>query len=146
MSKNKLSAFLSLAVVFVSGAVLGAFAHRLYMVRTVSSNGAVVSPNRGPSPEERKKHLIDELRDVAKLDEQQVAQLNRIYDDTRDRFDQLHKDANAQMRKAWDHQTDEIRSMLRPDQLALFNQWHDKREQERKGRGRREGGPPPPPK
>jgi hypothetical protein len=146
MSKNKLSAFLSLAIVFLSGAVLGAFGHRLYMVKTVSSTGMPSAVNRRPSPEEQRKHLIEELKGVAKLDDQQVGQLNKIYDDTRERFDRVHKQANAEMRAAWDHQTDEIRNMLRPDQLELFNDWHAKREQERKNRGRREGGPPPPPK
>jgi hypothetical protein len=146
MSKTKLSAFLSLAVVFLSGAVMGAFAHRLYMVKTVSSNGITAPANRRPSPEEQRKHLVEELRGVAKLDDQQVVQLNKIYDQTRERFDQVHKKANAEVRQCWDDQTAQIRAMLRPEQLPLFNEWHDKREQERKARARRDGGPPPPQK
>src|SRR5215469_1430945 len=98
MSQTKLSAFLSLAVVFLSGAVMGAFAHRLYMVRTVPANSLSTAPvNRRPTPEEQRKHLIEEVRNVAKLDDQQVVQLNKIYDDTRERFDKAHKKANAEM-------------------------------------------------
>jgi hypothetical protein len=145
MSQNKLSAFLSLVLVFLSGAVLGAFAHRMYVVQSVASQPTTSQPPRRPSPEEQRKHLIEELRSVAKLDDQQIVQLNKIYDDTRERFDAVHKKANTEMRAAWEEQTQEIRKMLRPEQLPLFDEWHAKREQERKNRGRREGGPPPPP-
>ena len=39
MPKYKFSAFLSLLVVFLSGAVVGALAYRLYMVNTVYTTG-----------------------------------------------------------------------------------------------------------
>jgi len=144
--KTKLSAFLALALVFLSGAVLGAFAHRLYMVRTVSmdSPSTTAAPHR-PSPEEIRKHLIEELRTVAKLDDQQVARLDAIYDETRERGDQVHKKLNAEMRAVWEHQTEQIRAMLRPDQVPLYDQWREKREAERKAHNHKEGGPPPPP-
>jgi len=141
MPKSKLSALLSLLLVFFSGAVLGAFAHRLYMVKTVSSGNL---PRR-PTPEEVRKHVTEELRSVANLDDQQMVKLNQIYDETRERSDQLHKKANGEMRAVWDAQTNQIRAMLRPDQLILFDQWHEKREQERKMHNKqREGGSPPP--
>jgi len=140
--KSKLSAFLSLLLVFFSGAVLGAFTHRLYMVKVVSSNVGPVPAKGRPDPEEIRKHVIEEMRSVAKLDNQQVVKLNQIYDHTREQSELVRKKANDEMRSVWDNQTEQIRSILRPDQLALFNDWHEKREQERKMH-RKEGPPPP---
>ncbi|HYW45143.1 MAG TPA: hypothetical protein VE959_19935 [Bryobacteraceae bacterium] len=143
MLKSKLSAFLSLLLVFFSGAVLGAFTHRLYMVKVVSSNSGGPTTARGrPDPEEIRKHVVEEMRGIAKLDDQQVVKLNQIYDHTREQSDQVRKQANAGMRAVWDNQTEQIRAILRPDQLALFNAWHERREQERKMH-RKEGPPPP---
>ena len=134
MPKSKLSAFVSLLLVFFSGAVLGAFAHRLYMVRSVSSNSvAPVSPNnRRPDPEEIRKHLVTEMRDAVKLDNQQVASLNRIFDETRERSDQVHKKLNTEMRGVWDEQVAQIKAILRPDQVTLYDQLRAKHDAERK--------------
>ncbi len=129
MMKTKLSAFLSLLLVFFSGAVLGAFAYRLYMVKAVAS---APRPDRRPDPEELRKHLIDEMRDAVKLDDQQVAKLNRIYDETRERGDQVRKQLNKEMRGVWDRQVDEIRAILRPDQLPMYEQLRLRHERERK--------------
>ena len=75
MPKSRLSAFLSLMIVFLSGALVGAFANRLYMVNTVS---AVKQPKQGPhmTPEEFRKHQVEDLRQKVGLDDQQIAQYN----------------------------------------------------------------------
>jgi len=141
MPKSKLSAFVSIILVFLSGAVLGAFAHRLYMVRTVTSTGLppTAGAGRRPDPEEIKKHLIAEMRDVVKLDDQQVSALNRIYDETKDKSDEIHNKLNAEMRVVWDNQVQQIKAILRPDQIQLFDQLRAKHDAERKARR----GPPP---
>ena len=94
--------------------------------------------------EELRKHVIEDLRESIKLDDQQVAKLNDIYDQTREKSDQVRKKLNAEMRTVWDNQTNEIRAMLRPDQVKLYDDWHEKREQERKAHGKQREGPPPP--
>ena len=143
MPKSKLSALASLLLVFLSGAVLGAFAHRLYMVRSVSSNGPVALPgNRRPDPEEIRKHLVAEMRDVVKLDDQQVSQLNKIYDETREKSDEVRQKANAEMRVVWDSQVEQIKAILRPEQVTLYDQLRAKHDAER--RQHRQGPPPPP--
>jgi hypothetical protein len=146
MVKSKSSAILSVALVFLSGVLVGAIGNRLYMVREVLSNGpgaAVQHPPDRPSPEDRRKHLIDEMRSEVKLDDQQVLQLEKIYDQTREQFAELNKRWNAESRGAWDKQTDEIKAILRPDQVVLFDQLRAKHDAERKARhkGEPKGGP-----
>ena len=49
MVKSRSSAILSVALVFLSGALVGAVANRLYMVNTVSSNYTSTAPaSAGP--------------------------------------------------------------------------------------------------
>jgi uncharacterized protein YneF (UPF0154 family) len=137
MPKSKLSALLSLSLVFFSGAILGAFANRLYMVRTVHSTDR---PNPPHDPQEVRRHLVSEMQQEVKLDDQQVAELNQIYDETREQGDQVRRNANNEMRAVWDTQTAKIKAILRPDQVALYDALrarHDaarKREAERKQR------------
>jgi hypothetical protein len=133
MAKFKLSALISVLVVFLSGALVGAVAQRLYMVTSVSSNAAG-NPSasvRKQSPEDVRKHAIDEMRQRVKLDETQVKQLEEIYDKTRQRFDRLFLNRNAEARALWDEQNDEIRHILHPDQLPLFEQLHAEHEARR---------------
>jgi hypothetical protein len=130
MPKGKLSALLSLVFVFASGVLVGVIGHRLYTVNTVTGSTPARPPR--PDPEEIRRRLVAEMRDKVKLDPQQVTQLNRIYDETRQDFDELHKRANAETHKLWDSQTERIRAILRPDQVPLYEQLRAQREQERK--------------
>jgi hypothetical protein len=115
MSKSKLSAFLTLLLVFASGAVLGAVANRLYMVNTVSG-----TPKR-PTPEEFRRHQVDEMRQRVKVDDTQIASFNQILDQTKAAFDQTHKQYNAANRAIWDEQRNKVRAILRPDQVVLYD-------------------------
>lgn len=133
MPKSKWSALVSLLLVFCSGALVGAVANRLYMVNTVRT-----APPR-LSPEEARKRQVTEMHDRVKLDDHQVELLNQIYDRTRQRFDDLHKQGSQQSRAIWDEQKDEIRAMLRPDQVPLYDQYQKERdEQHRRERERRQ--------
>jgi hypothetical protein len=117
MSKSKLSAFLTLLLVFASGAVLGAVANRLYMVNTVSSGAG-----KRPSPDEIRKRQVEEMRERVKADDAQIASFNQILDQTKASFDQTHKQYNAANRAIWDEQRNKVRAILRPDQVVLFDQ------------------------
>jgi hypothetical protein len=147
MPKSKVSAFISLLLVFFSGAVLGAFANRLYMVRTVFSTGSLQRPGPPHDPQEVRRHLITEMRREVKLDDQQVTELEQIYDQTREQGDQVHRKLNAEMRGVWENQTQRIKAILRPEQVPLYDQLRARheaeREQERKRRQANGGGPPP---
>jgi hypothetical protein len=131
MPKSRLSAFLSLLLVFLSGSLVGVFAYRLYSVNTVQSN----DPRRRPDPEEMRKRQVAEMRDRVKIDDQQVIQYNKILDEMRDQFDQLHRKANAETQALRERQAEKVNAMLREDQRALFAQVraeHAERERKRR--------------
>jgi len=122
MPKSRLSAFLSLLLVFLSGSLVGVFAYRLYSVNTVQSGLNGPGPNRRPDPEEFRKRQVAEMRERVKIDDQQVIQYNKIMDEMRDQFDQLHKKANAETQALRERQAEKVNAMLREDQRPLFAQ------------------------
>lgn len=129
MPKSKVSAFLTLLLVFASGAVLGAVAHRLYMVNTVIAT-------KRPSPEEFRKRQVAEMRDRVKMDDTQVTKFNEILDQTKVQFDQKHEQYNAENRAIWDAQRNQVKAMLRPEQVQLFDQLMAEHDAARKQRAR----------
>lgn len=144
MANTKLSAFLSLLLVFCSGAVVGVFGYRVY-----STSKVVVAPRPAEKqdPEVRRKQLIDEMTREVKLDPEQVVKLQKIYDETRERFDELNKKRNVEARAIWDDQIAQIKNFLRPDQVVLYENLRARKEAEReendRKQGRHKGGPPP---
>jgi hypothetical protein len=102
MKKAGLSAGLYLLLVFLSGAVVGAFSHRLY---TMNSVFAGVSPTK---PDEYRRQYVKEIRSKLSLTDQQVSQLTAILDNTRARY----HDVKAR----WDHQA---KDAARPELKAI---------------------------
>lgn len=144
MAKFKLSALVSLLLVFVSGVLVGAVVQRLYMVTSVSSKVAANLPPAPPkeSPEEVRKRVVAEMKQRVKLDDTQIVQLEAIYDHIGEQFGDLFKKHNAEARALWDKQNDEIRHLLRPDQVPLFEQLRAEHDAAR--RAHHKEGPPPP--
>jgi Spy/CpxP family protein refolding chaperone len=139
MLKTRSSALLSLILVFLSGTLVGAVSYRLYMVNSVASGGA--PPGRGPGkfdPEEVRKRRVQEMKEKVKLDDEQVARLNVIYDNTRVQFDALKKRGDSEAHGLWEKQRDAVRAILRPEQLPLYEQ-HLKELDEMRKRRMREG-------
>jgi len=138
MPKSKLSAFLSLILVFASGALVGAVGHRLYTVNTVASGNVNVShgPGRKTDPEEARRRLLAEMREKVQLDDEQVKKADEIMDATREQFNQLRKSMDEKMKPErnhiWATQIQKTRAILRPEQLPLYDRYRADREAERK--------------
>jgi hypothetical protein len=135
MLKSKFSAFFSLLLVFLSGSLVGAFAYRLVAVNTVLTSGANGPRPSRPDPEEVRRHLVTEMRDRVKLDDQQLAKYNKILDETHEEFDQLHKKANDEARELRERQAEKVNAILREDQKPLNAQLraeHAERERKRR--------------
>ena len=145
MANTKLSAFLSLLLVFCSGAVVGGFGYRVYNTRVAQ---APRPPEKRPSPEQIRKQLVEEMTREVRLDDQQVARLKQIYEETRTRFDDVRNKFDAEGQAIHQEQIDKIKGMLRPDQIPLYDALRTRKEAERAAReaagkqGRRKGGPP----
>jgi len=142
MPKSKLSAFLYLLMVFLSGALVGAFSYRLYMVQSVQSSRGATAPARKADPEEIRRTIVADMRDKIKLDNAQVEQLNKIFDRTREEFDEHHRKWNEEGAKIRDNQVAAIKAILRPDQIALYDKYRAERDAMRK-QHRKGGGPFP---
>jgi len=142
MPKSRFLAFLGLLAIFVSGALCGAFGYRLYLASPVSghnlSPGTAARKGPGSDPEEIRKRLVEEMRQRVKLDDAQIAKLNRIFDDTRAQFDQIHKEMNDRGHAVWDKQVAEVKAILRPDQVPLYDQLRAEHEAARKRRHQQE--------
>jgi hypothetical protein len=143
MPKSRLSAVLSLLLVFLSGGVLGAFTYRLYSINPVQSQKDTGAPPRKLSPEEWRKKYVSDLTAVVKLDAPQIAALNVVLDRTRDEVEKLnekmkleHDAVNEKWhpdREAIHHQqVESVRSLLRADQLPLYEAYRAERERQRK--------------
>jgi Spy/CpxP family protein refolding chaperone len=130
MLKSRSSALLSLLLVFLSGVLVGGFAYRLYNVSVAAG------PNNGKKadPEEARRHIVADMRNRLKLDAHQVDQLQQIFDQTRDQFHQMHDRMNAEGQAIHTSHLERIKTILRADQLPLYDQWRADRERERKER------------
>jgi hypothetical protein len=150
MIKSKFSALVSLILVFVSGAVLGVFAYRLYSAPTVQlTGGNNPPPPQRPSPEEVRKKIVSDLTGKLKLDPDQIARLNAVMDETHEEMEQLRVkskpewDALNDKRKALDdkyrpereaitnRQTEKMNAILREDQRPVYAAWRAERERQR---------------
>ena len=147
MPKTKWSALLTLLMVFLSGGVLGGFAYRLYMVRTTVNGGADRPPQR-PDPEVVKRQKVKEIRETVKLDDAQVAQVDQAYDEARKEFENLEHTRHQNMKSVNDALHTKIRSVLRPEQVPVYDNLLTKWDAERKAhfeKMRQQGTLPPPP-
>ena len=123
--KSSLSAVVYLVLVFLSGALVGAFAYRLYMVGSVSSNAM---PR---SPEEYRKRAIEEMTTRLHLSAEQVSSLHRIYDGTRQRFRELHDKQRPEYRVIENDQYQEILAILTEPQRAEYQKMREERDRRR---------------
>lgn len=140
MPNTKMSAVLSLLLVLLSGSVLGAFVHRLYLVDSVRTTGG----GRGrPSPEELRRLYVSELTKAVKLDSEEVTALKGIMDQAQDEVEKLNAKIRPErdaLREKWRPEreaiqkrlADRINAILRPDQRPLFDSWRAERERQRK--------------
>jgi hypothetical protein len=127
MMRSKLSAALYLALVFLSGSLVGAFAYRLYSANTVS---ATVS--RRLDPVEWRRRYMQEMRSQVRTDADQEAQINQILDETGAAFAQIRAREKQAYQSEQDVQIAKILALLRPDQRPLYAKLRAERAARRK--------------
>lgn len=125
MRRSQLPIVLSMLAVFTSGAVVGAFSHRLYSASSVDA-----APRRSPA-EYRQKYLTD-MKSRLNLEDGQVARLGEALDRTRQRFHEFNEKHNTEISAIHAEQVREIRSMLNPDQQQKYEEYLAERERKRK--------------
>jgi hypothetical protein len=137
MKRAGFSAGLYLLLVFLSGAAVGGFSHRLYTMNTV------LAGQTSAKPDEVRRDFLREMRSRLSLSDQQVAQLTTILDNTRARYhdvkarwDRQAKDAAKPELKAIQvDQVQQIKGILsdtqKPEYETLLAE-REKRHQENK--------------
>jgi hypothetical protein len=126
MANTKLSAFLSLLMVFMSGIAVGGVGYHVY--NNIYS--------RRPSPEQFRNKAINDMVKEVHLDSQQVVLLKQIYEETSVAFGQARAEENAKLhaegQTIHDKQVERIKQILRPDQIPLYDALRQRREAERR--------------
>jgi Spy/CpxP family protein refolding chaperone len=128
-SRWKIAMYVGL--VFVSGALLGAFSHRLYTVSGVSAN----APR---NPEEFRRRYMEEMKTRLKLTPDQVTQLSAILDETRSRVRSTRESIEPEIRKIREEQQEKVHHILSADQRPEYDQMRKEREAEIQRRGPRQ--------
>lgn len=137
MSLSRPAILAYIALVFVSGAVLGVFGDRSYSAYVVSTarTGGPKAPR--PSPEEFAKHRFKVFQDRLKLDEAQAMRIRLIYDETRALYEEQRRNSLPELQKITKDQQDKIFKVLnaeqRPEYEKILKEDEDRR---------RKGGPP----
>ena len=119
-----------LALVFGSGAVVGALSHRMYTVSSVIAKSPA-------SPDEWRKQYMTEMKSRLKLRDEQILRLNILLDETRSRVREVHERHKPEIDVIKSEQTGRVASMLDADQKVEFEKLHKERE-ERQDRERRQ--------
>jgi len=137
MKLTRWTVALYMALVFVCGGVVGAFAHRLYTVSGVSANAAQ------RNPEEFRKRFMTDMKARLQLTDDQAAKLGVIMDETRARFREVRETFEPEMQKIREDQRQRIGELLSPGQQAEWQKIMEERQRRREGKKGREGPPPP---
>ncbi len=128
-----------LSLVFLSGVAVGGLGYHLFRTRS-----AEASARRHLSPEEWRARYVETMRSRLHLTPDQVARLNQILDETREKFQTLEEETikprKSEIIKA---QREAIMAMLTEEQRADYEKLRRERAQRRKKV--REGGKKPHP-
>jgi hypothetical protein len=133
MPKSKVSAFLSVLLVFASGAAMGAVGYRLYVVKTVASSVQLPTKKK-TSPDEMRKRIVSHLKEAVKLNDQQLGEVQKIYDWQGEQFTQINSkyetqvgqeqhEFDQQLHQIHDASVAKIKAILAPDQQPLYDKW-----------------------
>jgi hypothetical protein len=123
MTSPRFSVAASLLAVFLGGVVVGGFGQRLYMAKTVA---ATVSGPR--NADEWRKEYVETLRSRLKLNNQQVARLNVILDETRDQFKAFRERHKEETKAIHDAQVANIEQILDAGQRTEYERFREERD------------------
>jgi Spy/CpxP family protein refolding chaperone len=132
MKRYALPAFY-LLVVFFCGLAVGVFGYRFYELKTVSAN---VTPPPRPTPEEWKRHHLEELKSRLNLTADQVTQISNILEEAHSQMRALMEKNRPEMERIQKNQYARVKALLTPRQATEYDKFHAERE---KRRGERRG-------
>lgn len=133
MKRKTLSTALYVSLVFLSGAVVGGFAHRLYTMNPVLASPA------SPKPDDYRRKYLDEIGSRLSLSAQQLSQVNAILDSTKARYNDVRvkwdKEAKVkakpELKAIHEDQVHKIKEILSETQQAEYDKFRAEREKRR---------------
>jgi hypothetical protein len=124
MAQTRLSASIYLVLVFASGILVGIVSHRLYVTSTVAANNTPPAPR---TMEEVRKRYLADLRAKVGLNGTQISSVNSILDETKRKFDELHRQERPLRDKIQQEQVESIRALLNDGQRTAYEAWRAER-------------------
>lgn len=137
MKRSTLSIAFYLMLVFASGIVVGAFGFKLYTAREVSA--ARLTPQGRVNPEDFRRRYSSELSSRLQLDGTQQKRLQEILDEAKAQFRAFNARTRPEAEKIKQNQREQIRAMLKPDQVPEYEKFLAERAQRDRDREREKG-------
>ena len=125
MVRTRLSTAMYLAMVFGSGAVMGAVAHRLYETGSVNAGSAAPQTSA-----EFRKRYFEQMRKWG-VTEAQIEQIRVVLDDGKKKFDELHAKEKPLRDQIQQDHVESVRAILNDQQRAQYDEWRAGRERHR---------------
>jgi uncharacterized membrane-anchored protein YhcB (DUF1043 family) len=122
VARTRLRIGFYILLVFVSGVLVGAVSHRLYVTSTVRA-----TTNSPRTLDEVRKNYLADLRARVGVNDQQIAKVNAILDDTKRKFDDLHRSTMPARDRIQQEQVDAISAVLTPEQKVAYDNWRAER-------------------
>jgi len=135
MNLSRPAIALYMALVFVSGAVLGVFGDRVYSATTIAKSKS--APKR--TAEEFRKDYLKFMKTRLNLTDDQITKLGLILDETRAKMDELHRSTIPEQMALRKAQSENIRAMLKPEQQTEYDKMLREREETMKKNNGRSG-------
>jgi uncharacterized protein (DUF2236 family) len=125
MQRSNAATLLYLLLVFTSGVMVGGFANRLYMMKTVSAHTDLPKTRA-----QVRKEYLQEMRTRLHLTDPQVSQLQQIMEVTGRRFHDLHKSIE-------DEHVQKVIAILDDSQKAEYAKMREERDRHRQQQARK---------
>ena len=127
MKRSGLKAAAYLAMVFLSGALVGGFGHRLYTQGSVSANSRA-----GRSMEDYRKRYMGEMRSRLDLTEDQATKIGDVLDSTRLQYKQFNESHKAELTGIQNDQVTRVSAILSDSQRLEYEKMRAERAKNRK--------------
>jgi len=110
-----------LTLVFLAGAAIGGFADHLYVARTAHVH---------LTPEQFRRKVVGDLEKRLSLQPAQVDQLNKIFEATGERFQEIHKRIEPDIAALRTDHDNRVKAILNDQQRTEYEKWRAERDKE----------------
>ncbi|NDJ10276.1 MAG: hypothetical protein EBY17_03680 [Acidobacteriia bacterium] len=118
MPKSRLATLAYLVLVFGSGTMVGAVAHRLYVTSSVTASTVVPK-----TPAQARKDFLEKLKVRLTASPDQVTQVNTILDEAKQKYSRLELEAKPLRDKIDEERVEGILAVLTPEQQKNYLAW-----------------------